>query len=156
MRYDYIDLFIPEVKVYGFVFTVDEEPILYIVDGNNILDGIPIYGDFEDEFDEYEGDEDDFEDDIDNEESDIYMLLDSDETILVGVEILDDEYNEKSVKDITDDNYEEFIYNLLPLKLHTLDIDDLSIEDIITTDKFKKNLLTVVSNYKSVLKKSKY
>lgn len=150
MRYDYIDLFIPVVKTYGFVFMVDDEPVLFIVNGKEILDGIPIYNDFDEDFEDEEFDEE-YEDD-----EDIYTLLDENETILVGVEILDDDFNEKSVKDINDDNYEEFIYNLLPLKLHTIDYSKISMSDMMGTDKFKKMLLGVMNKYKKVLKKSKF
>lgn len=148
MRYDYIDLFIPDVKVYGFVFQIDDEPTLFIIDGKDILDGIPLYGEFEDEI-ELDDDDDDYEEDI-------YTMLDSDETILVGVEVLDDDFNEISIKDITDDNYDEFIYNLLPLKMHTIDFKDITMKEMLETDKFKNTLLSVMNNYKKVLKKSKY
>lgn len=146
MKYDYLDLFIPNVKTYGFVFKIQEEPILFIIHGKNVLDGIPISWDF----DEFESEDEEIE-----EEIDIYTLLDNDETILVGVEVLDDDFNVIKVKDINDDNYDEFIYNLLPLKMHTLDFKQLSIEDITETDKLKKILLKVVSDYKKILKLSK-
>ena len=152
MKYDYIELFIPEVKVYGFVFVINDEPVLFIIDGNNILDGIPIYNEFEDiEFEEEDGDIE-FEEE---KEEDIYTLLDEDETIMVGVEVLDDDYNEIQIKDITDDNYEEFIYNLVPLKFHTVNFKDITMSEMIETDKFKNTLLEVMNDYKDVLKKSK-
>lgn len=164
MRYDYIDLFIPKVKSYGFVFMVESGPVLFIVNGKEILDGIPLYSEldengFESEFEvnfEFEDEEDeDFEDEDFEDEDDIYTLLDEDETILVGVEVLDDDFNEISVKDITDDNYDEFIYNLLPLKMHTIDFDKITLKDTFSNNKFKKILLNVVKDYKRVLKLSK-
>ena len=80
MDSDYFDLFIPDVKTYGFVFTIDDEPTLFIVgEDKKMLDGICLYSeDEEQDFDEY----------------DIYQLLDNDETILVSVDVVDDDFNE--------------------------------------------------------------
>lgn len=44
------ELFIPDVKTYGCVFIIDDEPTLFILTENNkIIDGIPIINDFNEE-----------------------------------------------------------------------------------------------------------
>ena len=50
MDSDYFDLFIPDVKTYGFVFTIDDEPTLFIVgEDKKMLDGICLYSEDEEQ-----------------------------------------------------------------------------------------------------------
>jgi len=130
------ELFIPDVKLYGAVFIVEGEPSLYILDGDKIIDGIPIFEDF------------------DEEEEDIYLLLDNNEMVLVGVEIFDINFNEVDAGKITDENYDELIYKLVPLKMHTVETKGVDMIDILNSDLLEELLIEVTSKYKEVLKKS--
>lgn len=129
------ELFIPDVKIYGCVFNIEDEPTLFILNDNNtIIDGIPILNDFEDD-------------------EDIYLLLDNNEMILVGVEIFDINFNELKTDDVTDDNYDELIYNLKPLKLHTIETDGLDMMDIYNSGLLEDLLVDVTNKYKMILSK---
>lgn len=130
------ELFIPDVKTYGCVFIIDDEPILFILtDDNKIIDGVPITNDFEEE------------------DEDIYLLLDDNEMILVSVEIFDINFKELSSDDITDDNYDELIYNLKPLKIHTIESKGLDMLDIYNSGLLEDLMVEVTSKYKKVLSK---
>lgn len=130
------ELFIPEVQIYGGVFIIDEEPGLYILNGDKIIDGIPIFNDF------------------DEEEEDIYLLLDDNEMVLVGVEIFDINFKEVTPDYITDENYDELIYKLTPLKMHTLETSGVNMIDILDNDLLEDLIIDVSTKYKKVLTKS--
>ena len=141
---DYIQLFKPVVKTYGFVFNFDYEPILFIINSKGkVLDGIPILDDMgmmsDEEINLYI-------------EKNIYLYLEPNETIMVSVQVTDALLNEVDIDSIDDDNFEKYIYNLIPLKIDTLP----NTAYMSKSDKpFKTALLTIMSNYKKVLKKSK-
>ena len=104
MKKEQIQLFKPIIKNYGFVFNLDFDPILFIVNSKNkISEGIPIVEDTtvmsDEELDYY----------LDN---DMYMLLDPCETIMVSVDVCDILLNEINVDDITDENFNNYTYSL--------------------------------------------
>ena len=141
---DYIQLFKPVVKTYGFVFNFDYEPILFIINSKGkVLDGIPFGDDVE------KMDDDQLDIYLDDN---IYLLLEPNETIMVSVEVTDALLNEVDIDGIGDDNFDKYIYNLIPLKIDTLPNSAYMTK----SDKpFKTALLTIMRNYKKVLKKSK-
>lgn len=130
------ELFIPDVKTYGCVFIIDDEPTLFVLtDDNKIIDGIPIINDF------------------DEEDEDIYLLLDNNEMVLVSVEIFDINFTELNSNEITDDNYDELIYNLKPLKLHTIETPELDMLDIYESGLLEDLMIDVTNKYKKLLEK---
>lgn len=130
------ELFIPDVKTYGCVFIIDDEPTLFVLtDENKIIDGIPIINDF------------------DEEDEDIYLLLDNNEMVLVSVEIFDINFTELNSNEINDDNYDELIYNLKPLKLHTIETPELDMLDIYESGLLEDLMIDVTNKYKKLLEK---
>lgn len=130
------ELFIPDVKTYGCVFIIDDEPTLFILTENNkIIDGIPIINDFNEE------------------DEDIYLLLDNNEMVLVSVEIFDVNFKELNSNDVTDDNFDELIYSLKPLKMHTIETNGLDMIDIYNSGLLEDLMVDVTSKYKKVLSK---
>lgn len=130
------ELFIPDVKTYGCVFIIDDEPTLFILTENNkIIDGIPIINDFNEE------------------DEDIYLLLDNNEMVLVSVEIFDINFKELNSNDVTDDNFDELIYSLKPLKIHTIETNGLDMIDIYNSGLLEDLMVDVTSKYKKVLSK---
>lgn len=130
------ELFIPDVKTYGCVFIIDDEPTLFILTENNkIIDGIPIINDFNEE------------------DEDIYLLLDNNEMVLVSVEIFDINFKELISNDVTDDNFDELIYSLKPLKMHTIETNGLDMIDIYNSGLLEDLMVDVTSKYKKVLSK---
>lgn len=130
------ELFIPDVKTYGCVFIIDDEPTLFILTENNkIIDGIPIINDFNEE------------------DEDIYLLLDNNEMVLVSVEIFDINFKELNSNDVTDDNFDELIYSLKPLKMHTIETNGLDMIDIYNSGLLEDLMVDVTSKYKKVLSK---
>ena len=110
--FDFTDL-----NSFGCVLITDELPHLYIIDGIKLLDGIPLF---------------------DNNE--LYTMLDEDELIIVGVNVKDEDGEEDfDVREIDDDNYDELVYVVTPLKFYTIqtmglinnDLMDLNIFDIL-------------------------
>lgn len=131
-------LFKPDVKTYGCVFIIDDEPTLFILtEDNKIINGIPIINDFEEE------------------DEDIYLLLDDNEMVLVSVEIFDINFKELNPNDITDENYDELIYNLKPLKMHTIETKGLDMMDIYGSGLLEDLVVDVTNKYKNVLSKEK-
>lgn len=129
-----LKLIIHNVKIYGCVFIIDDEPYLFMLDNNDkITDKIPIYNDFEDDDDE------------------LYLLLDEDEMILVGVEILDTDFEKVNIDDLNENNYEDFIYNLTPLKIKTIDNKNINMEYLLEHNLLEKYLNDVVDDYKNAL-----
>lgn len=130
------ELFIPDVKTYGCVFIIDDEPTLFVLtDENKIIDGIPIINDF------------------DEEDEDIYLLLDNNEMVLVSVEIFDINFVELTSNEITDENYDELIYNLKPLKLHTIETPELDMLDIYESGLLEDLMIDITNKYKKLLEK---
>ena len=164
---NYCDLFIPVVKTYGFVFTLKGEPLVFIINNGKIKGGIFLLSDDinEEEFEDYNGVEDIFD-------NGLYNILEQNETILVSVDVIDDDLNEVEIEEIDDDNFDNFIYDLTPLKIHTIDNnffkeEKLSIEEFLLTtlensiddiknEKFIGNLMSVVSEYKDTLEQTKF
>ena len=114
-----------EVSSFGCVITVDEVPHLCILDDGFLLDGIPLMN-----------------------TGFMYESLDNNEIIIVGVSIKDG--NGEEILDyefINDENYDELIYVVTPLKIHTLKTEGMTIEDVIDLDFFGLLVSNVVDEY---------
>lgn len=96
----------PDMKFYGCVIFDDDITHLFILDGNQLLTGIPI------------------------EDDSVYTTLDSNELIMVGVNVKDEEGSSIDAKYIDDDNYDQLEYVVTPLKFHTLKTDGLTVSDL--------------------------
>lgn len=130
-----LKLIIPVVKNYGCVFIINDEPFLFILDHNNkITDKIDILGDFE------------------NDEEDLYLFLDDDEMILVSVDILDTLYNDVDINDVNDNNRDDLIYRLTPLKIKCIEKHNIDMNYIMNKNILEEYLNDVVSDYKISLK----
>ena len=128
------ELFIPDVKTYGCVFIINDEPTLFILsEENEIIEGISIMNDVVDD--------------------DIYLLLDDNEMVLVSVEIFDIDFQELEPKDVTDDNYDELIYNLKPLKMHTIETKGLDMVDIYESGLLGDLMINLTDKFNKLLKK---
>lgn len=119
-----------EIHTFGSIVLLDEIPHLFILNNETILDGIPLFDD-----------------------SEIYLTLNDNEMVIVGVEVKDDTGEiEMNISDITDDNYDELEYVLTPLKFYTLKNMEISIDDVMNMEFFDILVASVVNEYKEKLK----
>lgn len=135
---EYYDLFIPEVDNYGCVIMLDDEPVLFLLDDfNNMIDGIGIYNNLDE-----------------NLNAEVFLMLDDDEMVIVSVTVTDEDSNIIDVNLITDENYTEYFYIILPLKMYTHKDKTTSIIQLYNEDSLEKLLVKEVEHYKKILKKS--
>jgi len=110
---------------FGCVLIEDEIPHLFIVDGTELLEGIPFYDD-----------------------NSLYTSLEDDELIIVGVTVKDkDGENDFDVREIDDDNYDELTYVVTPLKFYTLQTPGLTNYDMINMDLFEILVNNLIDGY---------
>lgn len=113
------------IESFGCVLVTDEIPHLYIMDDEELLDGIPFFDD-----------------------NKIYTTLDEDEMIIVGVSVMDpDGKNLFDIRDIDDDNYDELTYVVTPLKFYTLKTPGLTNDDIIDLGFFDVLVNNLIDGY---------
>jgi len=120
------------ISSFGCVLITDEIPHLYIMDHGELLDGIPFFDDNE-----------------------IYLKLDDNEMIVVGISIKDP--NGKELIDarlIDDENYDEMTYVVTPLKFHTLKTTGLTNDDVIDLGFFDVLVGNLIEGYLENLKDS--
>lgn len=120
-----IDFELNRLTSFGCVVISDEIPHLYIMDGLDLLDGIPFFDDNE-----------------------LYTTLGEDELIIVGVNVKDsDGINEFDVREIDDDNYDELTYVVTPLKFYTIQTPGLIIEDMMDLSLFDTLVNNLIDGY---------
>jgi hypothetical protein len=113
------------ITTFGCVILVDDIPLLFMMDGHNLIDGIPLFDD-----------------------DDLYMTLDDNELILVGVDIKDEEgLINLGIDDINDNNYDELVYVLTPLKFYTLKTPGLTNEDLMDMEIFDLLINNLIDGY---------
>ena len=120
-----VDFNFSDIKTFGCVLLTEEFPHLFIMDNGIILEGIPFPID-----------------------DDLYLTLEENELILVGIEVKD-ETSERNidVKDIDDDNYDELVYTVVPLKFHSLKTPGLILEDIMDMGFFDLMIDELIKGY---------
>lgn len=96
------------INTFGCVLITEDLPHLFIFDELGIVEIVPI-----------------FDDNI------LYTTLYPNELIVVGIDIRDVDNTVLDVFDINDDNYDELIYKITPLKFHTLKTEGLIMEDLL-------------------------
>ena len=72
---------------------------------------------------------------------------------MVSVEIFNIDFQELQSTDVTDDNYDELIYNLKPLKMHTIETKGLDMIDIYDSGLLEDLMIDVTNKYKKLLEK---
>lgn len=119
------DFNFPQIDSFGCVLVIDEIPHLYIVDEEEVLDGIPFFDD-----------------------NKIYTTLDSNELIIVGVSVKDSNGDELfDIKEIDDDNYDELTYVVVPLKFYTIKTPGLDNEDLMDLNIFDILVNNLIDGY---------
>ena len=117
------------IETFGCVVIIDDFPHLFILDDGDLLDGIPLFDDNE-----------------------LFLRLEDNELIIVGLEITDENGNLSTVQDITDDNYDELVYVVTPIKFHTLKTEGLTVEDIMDLQFFDAYIIGMVEQFQTNLK----
>lgn len=114
-----------DIKTFGCVLLTEEIPHLYIMDKGMILEGIPFAND-----------------------DDLYLTLEENELILVGVDVKDEDGEcDIDVRDIDDENYDELVYTVIPLKFHTLKTHGLMMEDVMDMGFFDMMIDELIKGY---------
>jgi len=114
-----------DIETFGCVVIFEEIPHLYIMDKGELLDGIPFFDDNE-----------------------IYLSLDEDELIIVGITIKDSKGDDLlDMRLIDDDNYDEMTYVVTPLKFYTLKTPGLINDDIIDLGFFDVLVQNLIDGY---------
>lgn len=119
-----------KIETFGCVVNLDSSPYLYIMGNDGImLDGIP----FEQE---------------EQEEQELYGSLSDNELVIVGIKVTDPLTKEKfDVELITDDNYDELTYVIVPLRFYTLRTRGLINEDLFELNMFDMLVNGLVKEY---------
>ena len=104
MIYDYMAKY--DMDYLGCIAIIDEQPLLFIIYDDNILDGLPLL-------------------DIENQ----YTIIN--ELAPVATEHDEEEKFNISLLDDYDINFNLMTYNIMPLYIHTLKTRGLAIEDIL-------------------------
>jgi hypothetical protein len=110
---------------FGCVVITDEIPHLFIMDGIELLEGIPF-----------------FDDNV------LYTTLNKNELIIVGVSVKDSEgVNDFDVRMIDDDNYDELVYVVTPLKFYTIQTPGLTNDDMMDLGLFDTLINNLIDVY---------
>jgi len=114
-----------KLNSFGCVIMTEEIPHLFIVDGIELLEGIPLFDDNE-----------------------LYTTLDEDELIIVGVSVKDEDgIDDFDVREIDDDNYDELVYVVTPLKFYTIQTPGLTNDDLMDLDMFDMLVNNLIDGY---------
>jgi len=107
MIYDYMAKY--DMDYLGCIAIIDEQPLLFIIYDDNILDGLPLL-------------------DIENQ----YTIIKPNEIVIVAFSMFyEEEKFNISLLDDYDINFNLMTYNIMPLYIHTLKTRGLAIEDIL-------------------------
>jgi hypothetical protein len=110
---------------FGCVVITGEIPHLFIMDGIELLEGIPF-----------------FDDNV------LYTTLNKNELIIVGVSVKDSEgVNDFDVRMIDDDNYDELVYVVTPLKFYTIQTPGLTNDDMMDLGLFDTLINNLIDVY---------
>ena len=113
-----------KLNSFGCIIVTAEIPHLFIMDGFELLEGIPFFDD-----------------------NALYTTLDEDELIIVGVTVKDEDgKHDFDIRKIDDENYDELTYVVTPLKFYTTRTG-LTIDDLMDLDMFDTLINNLIDEY---------
>lgn len=116
-----------DISYFGCVAKTNDIPNLFIMNDGKILDGIP----------------------LEENENNLYVNLENNEIVFVGVRIEDADNNEISANTLNEYNLELYQYLISPFQIHTLKTNGLTIDIIIELDLFYLLFVHVLWKYMS-------